>query len=188
MIEPASLQSAALRRLAALMQRDEDEAEQVRQAALEEERRRSAVAQKAAAQHGVDPKTKVQSKYCAGKLAAWLEMHGAAAGYNAATGPTDEVLKAFSSHCFANRKSYSTLGNVGMGPSFGARQMPYLLPKFGFPLLKMPGWVGLEEQALETKAAPFKMALVAHWKALTTAHVLTEECVPAGRTQVRVIR
>ena len=168
-------QTAAVRRLVALLQRDEDEAEQARQAALEEERQRAAAAQKAAAEHGVDPKTKRQIKYCAGKLAAWLELHGKAAGYDAAVGPTVAVMKAFSSHCFSNRKCYSTLGNLGMGASFGALQLPYLVPKYGFPLLRMPGWVGLDEEALETKAAPFKIALRAHWKALTVAHVLTEE-------------
>ena len=167
-------QSAAVRRLAALMQRDEDEAEQARQAALEEERQRAAAAQQAAAEKGIDPKTKRQIKYCAGKFAAWLEVHGAAAGYDSAMGPTVKVLKAFSSHCFSNRKYYSTLGNLGMGRSFGALQLPYLVPKYGFPLLKLPGWVDLEEEALETNAAPFKIALRAHWKALTVSHTLTE--------------
>ena len=51
-------QSAAVRRLTALMHRDDDEAEQARQAQLEEERQRAAAAHKAAAEHGVDPKTK----------------------------------------------------------------------------------------------------------------------------------
>ena len=175
MAEVVTQQSAAVRRLAALMQRDDDEAEQARQAELEQERQRAAAAQKAAAEHGVDPKTKRQIKYCAGKLAGWLELHGEAAGYDASVGPTVAVMKAFSSHCFSNRKFYSTLSNLGMGASFGALQLPYLVPKYGFPLLQMPGWVGLEEEALETKAAPFKIALRTHWKELTVAHVLTEE-------------
>ena len=64
MAEVATQQSAAVRRLAALMQRDDDEAEQARQADLEQERQRAAAAQKAAAEHGVDPKTKRQIKYC----------------------------------------------------------------------------------------------------------------------------
>ena len=54
-------------------------------------------------------------------------MHGAAAGYDAAVGPTVELMKEFSSHCFTNRKFYSTLGNLGMGASFGALQLPYLV-------------------------------------------------------------
>ena len=55
----------------------DDEAEQVRQQKLEEERRRAAAAHKAAEHKGIDAKTKKQVKYCAGKLAAWLEVHGA---------------------------------------------------------------------------------------------------------------
>ena len=97
------------------MQRDDDEEEQARQAELVEERKRAAAAKKAAAEHGMDPKTKRQIKYCAGKLAAWLELHGEAAGYDDSVGPTVEVMKDFSSHCFSNRKFYSTLGNLGMG-------------------------------------------------------------------------
>ena len=59
----------------------------------------------------MNPKTKRQIKYryCAGKLAGWLELHGEAAGYDASVGPTVEVMKAFSSHCFINRTFYSTL-------------------------------------------------------------------------------
>ena len=155
MAEVELQQSAAVRRLTALMHRDDDEAEQVRQAQLEEERQRAAAAQKAAAEHRVDPKTKRIIKYCAVKLSRWLELHGEAAGYDASIGPTVDVMKAFSSHCYSNRKYYSTLGNLGMCASFGALQLPYLLPKYGFPLLQMPGWVGLEEEALETKAAPY---------------------------------
>ena len=175
MADVETQQSAAVRRLAAAMQRDDDEEEQARQAELEEERKRAAAAKKAAAEHGMDPKTKRQIKYCAGKLAGWLELHGEAAGYDDSVGPTVEVMKDFSSHCFSNRKFYSTLGNLGMGKSFGALQLPYLVPKYGFPLLQMPGWVGLEKEALETKAAPFKIALREHWKELTVGHELTEE-------------
>ena len=74
-------------------QRDDDEEEQARQAELEEERKRAAAAKKAAAEHGMDPKTKRQIKYCAGKLAGWLELHGEAAGYDDSVGPTVEVMK-----------------------------------------------------------------------------------------------
>ena len=74
----SSTQSAAVRRLAALMEQDEQE-EALR---LAEQRQaewdRAAAAQKAAEEAGVDPKTKQQVKYLAGKLSAWLEVHGAA--------------------------------------------------------------------------------------------------------------
>ena len=88
MADVETQQSAAVRRLAAAMQRDDDEEEQARQAELVEERKRAAAAKKAAAEHGMDPKTKRQIKYCAGKLAAWLELHGEAAGYDDSVGPT----------------------------------------------------------------------------------------------------
>ena len=155
------------------MQRDEDEVEASRQAALEEERKRAAIAHKGAAEQGMDPKTKCIVKYLGEKYSAWVELHGAAAGLDAAVGPTVELLKEFSSHCFSNRKNYSVLGNSWMGASFGALQVPYLLPKYGFPLLRIPGWVGLDNEALDTKAAPYKIALRAHWKALTVGHMLT---------------
>ena len=126
----SSTQSAAVRRLAALMEQDEQE-EALR---LAEQRQaewdRAAAAQKAAEEAGVDPKTKQQVKYLAGKLSAWLEVHGAAAGYDAAMGPTVEVMRHFQSYCFVHRKNYSLLGNQGMGDSFGALQVPYLLPKY----------------------------------------------------------
>ena len=115
----ATHESAALRRLVAFMQRDEDEAEASRQAALEEERKRAAIAHKGATERGMDPKTKRIVKYVAEKYSAWVELHAAAAGFDAAVGPTVELLKEFSSHCFSNRKYYSVLGNSGMGASFG---------------------------------------------------------------------
>jgi hypothetical protein len=170
-----STQSAAVRRLAALMEQDEqEEAQRLAEQRLAEWDR-AAAAQKAAEEAGVDPKTKQQVKYLAGKLSAWLEVHGVAAGYDAAMGPTVEVMRHFQSYCFVHRKNYSLLGNQGMGDSFGALQVPYLLPKYGFPLLQFPGWVGLDADALEMKCAPYKISLRSQWKELKVAHVLTEQ-------------
>lgn len=104
-----AMQSAAARRLAALLQHDEEQVQQQKQAAVEEERKRANAAQAAAEAKGVDPKTEKVIKYGIRKLSAWLELHGAAAGYEEAMGPTVEVMKAFSSHCFANRTRYSVL-------------------------------------------------------------------------------
>ena len=170
-----STQSAAVRRLAALVEQDEqEEAQRLAEQRLAEWDR-AAAAQKAAEEAGVDPKTKQQVKYLAGKLSAWLEVHGVAAGYDAAMGPTVEVMRHFQSYCFVHRKNYSLLGNQGMGDSFGALQVPYLLPKYGFPLLQFPGWVGLDADALEMKCAPYKISLRSQWKELKVAHVLTEQ-------------
>jgi hypothetical protein len=52
--------------------------------------------------------------------------------------------------------------------------VPYLLPKFGFPMLRMPGWVGLTDEALETKSAPFKISARKHWDALKKSATLDE--------------
>jgi len=109
-----STQSAAVRRLAALVEQDEqEEAQRLAEQRLAEWDR-AAAAQKAAEEAGVDPKTKQQVKYLAGKLSAWLEVHGVAAGYDAAMGPTVEVMRHFQSYCFVHRKNYSLLGNQGM--------------------------------------------------------------------------
>ena len=70
------------------MQHDEDEVEASRQAALEEERKRAAIAHKGAAEQGMDPKTKRIVKHLAEKYSAWVELHGAAVGLDAAVGPT----------------------------------------------------------------------------------------------------
>ena len=57
----------------------------------------------------------------------------------------------------------------------GVWQVPYLLPKFGFPLLRQPGWVDLTDEELETKAAPFKIAARKHWASLKTSATLDEQ-------------
>ena len=77
----AARQSAAVRRLSALMQQEEQQAQQEQQASLQRQRERAAAAQKAAQESGVDAKTKRQYEYVTRKFAAWLEVHGAAAGY-----------------------------------------------------------------------------------------------------------
>ena len=69
----SSTQSAAVRRLAALMEQDEQEGAQRLAEQRLAEWDRAAAAQKAAEEAGVDPKTKQQVKYLAGKLSAWLE-------------------------------------------------------------------------------------------------------------------
>ena len=53
-------------------------------------------------------------------------------------------------------------------------QVPYLLPKFGFPLLRLSGWVDLTDEELEMKAAPFKIAARKLWASLKTSTTLDE--------------
>ena len=41
-------------------------------------------------------------------------------------------------------------------------------------MLRMPGWVGLTDEALETKSAPFKISARKHWDALKKSATLDE--------------
>jgi hypothetical protein len=166
--------SAACRRLAALMEQEEQAEQQRRAAELQAEREKAAEARRAAEKQGIDPKTEEINRYIAGKFAAWLEVHGEVAGYDAALGPTVSLAKDFSSYCFTHREYYSPLGNVGMGDAFGSKQLPYLLAKFSFPRLQLVGWLDLDDEALDTKAAPYKIALRSHWKQMVTSHKLSE--------------
>ena len=78
--------SAACRRLAALMEQEEQAEQQRRAAELQAEREKTAEARRAAEKQGIDPKTEEINRYIAGKFAAWLEVHGEVAGYDAALG------------------------------------------------------------------------------------------------------
>jgi len=52
---------------------------------------------------------------------------------------------ASQAHGFRERKNqYSTTGEEGMGDSWGALAVPYLLAKYVFPMLEHVGWVGME--------------------------------------------
>ena len=78
-----------------------------------------------------------------------------------------------------------------MGDSFGALQVPYLLPKFGFPLLQLRGWVGLGAAELEMKAAPFKIALREDWRQLKRSTPTTERsrlCSEQVELQLHILR
>lgn len=184
----AAAPSAACRRLAALMELDELAEERRRAAELQAQREKAAAAQKAAEAHGKDAKTEEVIRYIAAKFGAWLEVHGEAAGYDAALGPTVLVAKDFAAHCFVNRERYSTVGNVGMGEAFGMKQLPYMLAKFAFPKLRLVGWVGLDEEALETKAAPFKIALRTHWRSMIVSHTLSELEILAEEQQRSLVK
>jgi hypothetical protein len=49
-------------------------------------------------------------------------------------------------------------------------QVPYMLAKHVFPMMKHPGWVGLREHELRTKVRPFIVKLRKHWAELKVAH------------------
>jgi len=75
-----------------------------------------------------------------------------------------------------------------MGDSFGIKQLPYLLAKFLFPMLRMAGWADLDEETLDTKAAPYKIALRSHWRAMVVSHVLSEHEILAEEQQRSLIK
>ena len=79
---------------------------------------------------------------------------------------------ASQAHGFRERKNqYSTTGEEGMGDSWGALAVPYLLAKYVFPMLEHVGWVGLREAQLLEKARPFSLELRANWARLKVANV-----------------
>ena len=82
--------------------------------------------------------------------------------------PTVEDAKAFTTWVYSTRKYWSRVGRVGTGDSMGLRQIPYMLAKFVFPLMKYEGYVGLTIAQADAKNAEFRRELKEHWKALKT--------------------
>jgi hypothetical protein len=66
---------------------------------------------------------------------------------------------------------FSSTGESGMGDSWGALTVPYLLAKYVFPAMQHVGWVGLREAELLEKARPFSLELRANWGRLKVANV-----------------
>ena len=93
-------------------------------------------------------------------MTRWL---GVASGNLTAVCP---VPCASQTHGFKERKNYSTTGEVGMGDSWGALTVPYLLAKYVFPKMEHAGWTGLREAALLEKCRPFALELRANWARL----------------------
>ena len=159
---------------ALLLQAAAAEAEATAPGVSAEEQRRIIAAAEALAssEAGVPAKS---SRVIASLLNKWVdfvEMHGDEYGYDAAAGPTVELAKHFSSWGFFNRESFSTVGLDGMGDSWGELAVPYLLPKFVFPLMKYEAWCGLTPDALETKCRPYLSELKENWKRLKVRSML----------------
>ena len=65
--------------------------------------------------------------------------------------------------------SYNVIvGLDGLGDAWGEDQVPFYLAKFAFPMMKLPGWVGLDKEALYIRHRPYAQALRANWRALKT--------------------
>ena len=54
--------------------------------------------------------------------------------------------------------------------------------------VRLVGWVGLDEEALETKAAPFKIALRTHWRSMIVSHTLSELEILAEEQQRSLVK
>jgi hypothetical protein len=132
-----------------------------------------AEAHEGAKEHGLVEKTAGESG-AAGKLrnkwAKWLESeHGAevAARLDSAGGvPTVEETKLFSTWTYTTRQKYSPVGRKGGGDAYGLLQIPYMLAKFVFPLMKYDGYVGLTMAQAKAKNQEFCHELKEHWKSL----------------------
>jgi hypothetical protein len=66
---------------------------------------------------------------------------------------------------------FSSVGEGGMGDSWGALTVTYLLAKFVFPLMGHVGWTGLREAELLEKARPFSIELRVNWSRLKVSNV-----------------
>merc|ERR1711924_468751 len=64
----------------------------------------------------------------------------------------------------------------------GLRQIPYMLAKFVFPLMKYDGYVGLTLAQAAVKNAEFCRELAEHWKALKTQET---DASTEGRSMVK---
>ena len=80
--------------------------------------------------------------------------------------PTKSEVAFFSTWTRETRQIYSPVGRKGGGDSYGALQIPYMLAKFVFPLMKYEGFVGLTLSEASAKNMEYRHALKDHWKAL----------------------
>ena len=122
--------------------------------------------------HGLVEKTAGESG-AAGKLrnkwVKWLASEhgkGVAARLAAGGAPSVEEAKLFSTWVYTTRQAYSSVGRRGGGDSYGLLQIPYMLAKFVFPLMKYEGFVGLSIAQAAAKNQEFCHELKEHWRAL----------------------
>ena len=150
------------------------EAAQAAQAArMTAEKAAIAEAHEDAKEHGLVEKTAGESG-AAGNLrnkwVKWLasEHGGEVAARLAAEGgaPTVEEAKLFSTWTYKTRQYYSAVGRKGGGDSYGSLQIPYMLGKFVFPLMKYEGFVGITRAEAKAKNQTYCHELKEHWKSL----------------------
>jgi len=160
----AALQRALERRAEA------EEAENDRVAA---EAAAIAVATDRAREHGLVEKTAGESGAAGNLKRKWMKWlstpHGSAVQARLAEeggAPTVEETKRFLTWTFTTRQNYSPVGRTGGSDAYGALQIPFMLAKFVFPLMKYEGFVGLTLSEASAKNMEYRHALKDHWKAL----------------------
>ena len=77
------------------------------------------------------------------RWSAFLEVHGDEYGFDESIGPTVDLAVTFQTHGYHERLTFSTTEESGMGDSWGKLAVPYLLPRYVFPLMEHAGWTDL---------------------------------------------
>ena len=91
------------------------------------------------------------------KFERFLEKQGAAYGYDAAIGIDDSsqglgIVRSFMDYCFSGlgrEQLFSGVGRKGFADEYFSLHLPYALAQKVFPMMGMPGWVGLEKHELQ---------------------------------------
>ena len=127
-----------------------------------------------AKEHGLVEKTAGESGIAGSVRNKWVDFLASELGADIAArlaaggAPTVQDAKDFSSWVYSTRKYWSRVGRTGIGDSMGLRQIPYMLAKFVFPLMKYDGYIGLTIAQAAAKNGEFCHELKEHWKALKT--------------------
>ena len=133
-------------------------------------REEAAEAERLAARDGVPPKTAAVVRSLMRRWSAFLEVHGDEYGFDVSIGPTVDLAVTFQTHGYHERLTFSTTEESGMGDSWGKLAVPYLLPRYVFPLMEHAGWTDLCTHELDALCLPYKRELRANWERLKVSH------------------
>ena len=142
------------------------------QPTVEQQREEIERVQRRAEEVGMVEKTAGQSGVAGSMQRGWQKWISSALGAQAAArveagkAPTLEDMKAFQTYKYLNRETYSSVGRQGCGDEMGSLQIPYMLGKFVFPMMRYKGWTGLSLAEAKAKNKPLADALRDNWKAL----------------------
>ena len=126
-----------------------------------------------AKQDGLVEKTAGESGNAGWLRNKWVKFLASPSGVDVASrlaaervAPTVEEAKLFSTWTYETRQKYSPVGAQGGGDSYGALQIPHMLAKFVFPLMKYEGFIGLTIAEAQAQNQIYCHELKEHWKAL----------------------